>query len=464
MMNVIIDESLVDREFIDQYTTGFVELAEHVKTYTPEKTSRICGVPVEQIYQISRMFAKAGSACIEQGINTLDQHINGFQTSRCLAILQAITGNFNKPGAWCINPFARLTDLRLPVEGEPIGASEHPIFRSFWGRTSPYGQQMLLPDVLLSGKPYPIKAMLVSGGNPAAAWPDSAKIKEALDQLDLLVVMDLFMTDTAKQAHVVLPVCSSLETVGIAYNYGLTMGIPFMMLSRKVIDPVGESKPDWWIYSRLGEKMGYGQYFPWQSDREVVSHMLEPSGVTLEQLESDDQVGVMFGRRSYEPPKKIKTPSQKIELYSQSLAEMGQDPLPRHIEPSQSPVRVPELRKKYPYILVTGARIPEYTHWQMKNIPQLRKLAPDPMAWINPRTARESGVSDGEMIEVKTRRGSVKVRASVTEDMMPDVVSLSHGWEGEVNSNLLVETDPRDPVTGYSEFRNVACSIGKTGD
>jgi anaerobic selenocysteine-containing dehydrogenase len=261
MMNVIIREGLYDREFIEKYTTGFDRLAQHVRDYAPEKVSGICEVPPEDVYKISRIFAGAKGACIEQGVNSLDQHINGFQNSRALSILQVITGNYNRPGAWCINPFARLADLRLPVEGEPLGAEEFPVFRSFWGMTAPYGQQMVLPDAMISGKPYPIKALIVSAGNPAAAWPDAQKVKEAFRRLELLVVTDMFMSETAKLAHIILPVCSSVETLGLAHNYGLTMGIPFAMLSKKLIEPIGESKPDWWIYSQLGRKMGYGEHF-----------------------------------------------------------------------------------------------------------------------------------------------------------------------------------------------------------
>ena len=316
MMNVIISEGLYDREFIEKYTTGFDQLVQHVREYPPENVSKICGVPSADIFNISRIFAGANGVSIEQGINSLDQHINGFQNSRALAILQAITGNYNRPGAWCVNPFARLTDLRLPVEGEPLGAEEFPVFRSFWGMTAPYGQQMVLPDVIITGKPYPIKALIVSAGNPVAAWPDAQKLKEAFKKLDLLVVADLFMSETAKLAHIILPVCSSVETLGLAYNYGLTMGIPFAMLSKKLIEPIGESKPDWWIYSQLGRKMGYGEHFPWESDEEVVEHTLGPSGMTMKQLLVDHPEGIIFGKRSYEMPQKIKTPSGKIEVYS----------------------------------------------------------------------------------------------------------------------------------------------------
>jgi anaerobic selenocysteine-containing dehydrogenase len=461
MINVIIREELYDQAFVREHTTGFDKLKEHAADYMPEKVSEICQVPPSDIYRISRLFAGAKSACIEQGINSLDQHINGFQNSRALAILQAITGNYNRPGAWCRNPFLRLADLRLPVKGEPIGAKEHPLFRSFWGMTSPYGQQMLLPDAILTEKPYPVKAMVASGGNPAAAWPDGQKVKEAFGKLDLLAVMDLFMTETTKLAHIVLPVCSSVETLGLAHNYGLTMGIPFVMLSRKLIEPVGESKPDWWIYSELGRRMGYGELFPWNREEDVVAHMLEPSGVTLKQLMEEHPEGIMFGERDFEVPKKFRTPSGKIELHSQSLADMGEDPIPVHKEPTQSPARDHQLAKAYPYILMTGARIPEYTHWQMKHIPGLRKSAPDPVAWINPATAEREGIRDGDRILVETRKGGIRVRAAVTNDMMSGVVSLTHGWEEELNANRLTELDSRDSVTGYSEFRNLACRIRK---
>jgi anaerobic selenocysteine-containing dehydrogenase len=461
MMNVIIQDNLYDKKFVDQYTIGFEKLMDHVKAYTPERVAEICKCSPDDIRKISYIFAKAKGACIEQGINTLDQHINGFQNNRALAILQVITGNYNKPGAWCVNPFMRLSDLRLPVEGEPIGAAEHPVFHSFWGMTSPYGQQMLLPDVILTEKPYPIKAMLVNGGNPVNSWPNRLKLIEAFKKLEMLVVADLFMTDTAKLADVILPVCSFAETLGLAYNYGLTMGIPFVMLSRKLIEPIGECLPDWKIYSDLSTKMGLGELFPWNTDEEVVEHFLKPSGITLNQLAVEHPEGIIFGQRSYGMPDKIRTPSGKIEIYSQSLADMGYDPLPIHREPSQSPISNPELTKKYNLILVTGTRIPQYTHWQMKNIPQLRELAPEPLAWINPSSVKDPNISNGDLIIVETKMGSIKVRTSITDDIMPGVVSLTHGWEGELNANNLVDTKPRDPITGYAEFRNVACRVKK---
>jgi anaerobic selenocysteine-containing dehydrogenase len=460
MMNVIVSEGLYDKEFVGKYTMGFDRLVDHVKIYPPEKVAGICGIGAGQVMEISRLFARAKGASIIQGINALDQHINGFQTSRALAILQAITGNYDRPGAWAVNPFMKLSDLRLPVDGEPIGAEEYPMFRRFWNMTAPYGQQMLVPDVLLSGKPYPMKAMIVSGGNPAASWPDSAKLRQAFGKLDLMVVMDLFMTDTATMADLVLPACSSLEMTGLAYNYGLTGGMPFVMLSPKIIDPLGECWPDWKFYTELGKRMGYGDYFPWNTDEEVCVHFLKASPVTLDRLK-DSPGGVWYGERCYDIEAKgqIRTPSKKIELYSQTLADAGHDPIPVHREPTQSKVRSPELSENYPLILNTGARAVEYTHWQLKNIRELRELAPEPVAELNPATAGEYNVRHGEWMVVETQKGRITVRAATTDDMKPGVINVLHGWSGLHNQNLLTQSEPRDPVTGYPELRAIACRI-----
>jgi len=463
MMNVIISENLHKKEFVEKYTIGFDKLVEHVKGYTPEKVAEICQVPALEIRRISRIFAEAKSASIIQGINSLDQHINGFQNNRALAILHAITGNYDIAGGWATNPFMRLTDLRIPVEEEPIGADVHPLFRRFWGMTSPYGQQMLLADVILTEKPYPIKAMIVSGGNPVAAWPDAHKFKEAFRKLDLLVVMDLFMTETARLADIVLPACSSLEKLGLAYNYGLTGGMPYVLLSKRILSPIEEAWPDWKFYSELGRRMGYGEKFPWKSDEEVVEMFLKESGFTLKQLEEHPE-GMWYGDRCYDitEPKQIRTPSRKIEIYSETLADAGYDPIPVYKEPTQSPIQSPELAREYPLILNTGARVPEYTHWQMRSISALRRRAPDPIAEIHPDTAKKHGVVDGDLIFVETRKGQIKVKAKTTEEMMAGVVNVLHGWEGDANESVLTELEARDPVTGYTEMRALACRIRKS--
>ena len=461
MMNVIIEEKLYDKEFIDKYTMGFDELVEHVKRYTPEDVEKITWVPAEDIRKIARLFATSKPAANVPGTCSIDQHINGFQGNRAMAILQIITGNVDIPGSWITIPFIRLGDLRVTEISEPIGAEDHPLFRRFWGRTSPYGQQMLFADAVLDEYPYPLKALIVNGGNPALTLPDSKRVREAMRKLDFMVVMDLFMTDTAKEADIVLPACSFLEKSGVGYVYGVNTGIPYALLRKKVIEPVGESWADWKIWTELARRMGYGEFFPWNSDEEVVDFFLKPSGLTREQLEKDYPAGTFY----IEEDKKYqggvyRTPSGKIEIYSETLLENGYDPIPEYIEPSQSPLSTPELAKKYPVILTTGHRLPQFTHTQFRNIPSLRKEVPEPLAEINPETAKKYGVGDGEMMLIENPKGKITMKAHYAPELAPGIVSIPHGWS-EANANNLTSLDVRDPITGYTEMKALLCRISK---
>lgn len=462
MLNVIISENLYDKEFIEKYTVGFDKLKEHVKQYPPQKVEEITWVPASDIKRIARIFAGAESASIIQGINSMDQHINGLQNSRAFSILQVVTGNIDVPGGWVAVPFPQLGSLHIKVEEDPIGTAEHPLFYRLWGRTAPYGQAMYFADTVLTEKPYPIKALIVTGGNPALTLPDSTKTKQALEKLDFLVVIDLFMTETAEMADIVLPACSFMERSGVGYVYAVTSSMPYIILRKRVIQPLGECWSDWKFWCELGRKMGYEDLFPWQTDEEVVEHWLKPTGLTIKQLTEQNPEGVFFADKKYDMCQKgeFRTPSGKIEIYSETLAEHGYDPLPVHIEPSQSPVSSPELAQEYPLILTTGTRVQEYTHTQFRNVPRLRQSAPEPIAEVHPDTATEYGIADGDIMAVATRKGEIKIKVRTTEDLLPKVVSIPHGW-AQANVNLLTELEPRDPVTGYTQLKALLCRIKK---
>ncbi|MFC1871750.1 molybdopterin-dependent oxidoreductase [Chloroflexota bacterium] len=465
MLNVIISEELYDKEFVGKYTTGFEELAGHVRQYPPETVEPITWVPAADIRKIARIFAEAESASIIPGVCSIDQHINGFQTNRALALLQAVTGNVDVPGGWVMVPFPRLGGLHIGVNENPIGAVEHPLFYSLWGRQSPYGQAMYLADAILEEKPYPVKAMIVTGGNPVVTLPDANRIRHALEKLDFLVVMDLFMTETAKMADIVLPAGSFMERSGVGYIYGVTGGLPYLILRKRVIEPLGECWPDWRFWCELGRLLGYGDFFPWQTDDEIVEYWLKPTGLTVEQLTDQTPEGAFFAEKKYDWLRGggVRTPSQKIELYSRTLADGGYDPMPGHIEPSTSPVSTPGLAKEYPLILTTGARSLQYTHAQFRNVPALFRGAPEPRAEIHPETAAEYGITDGDMVAVETRKGGIRMKVKTTEDMVTGVVSIPHGWS-EANANILTGLEPRDPVTGYTELKALLCRVRKLGD
>ncbi|MDX2510054.1 MAG: molybdopterin-dependent oxidoreductase [Desulfobacterales bacterium] len=458
-LNVIISEGLEDKEFVAKYCKWFDELAEHIKAYTPEVVEKITWVPAEDIRKVARLFANSKPASIVPGTCSIDQHINGFQGNRIHSIMQAVTGNVDIPGGWVNIPFIRLGDMRMTEISNPIGTREHPLFRSFWGRTSPYGQQMLFADAVLKEDPYPIKGMICTGGNPAITLPDSDRIQEAMKALDFMVVSELFMTETAKLADIVLPACSFLEKSGVGYVYGVTNCIPYAMLRKKVIEPIGESRPDWKIWTDIAIRMGYGEYFPWKNEEEIVDFFLAPSGLTRQQLETEHPEGAYYAEKKYKQGK-YPTPSGKIELYSQTLLENGYDPIPKHVEPSKSPVSAPELFKKYPVILSTGARIEEYTHTQLRGVSVLEKTAPVPLAEIHPETAALYGLGNGDMAKIATTKGAIEMKLATTTDLHTGIISIPHGWEN-ANANKLTELEPRDPVTGYTEMKALLCNISK---
>ncbi len=462
MMNVIISENLYDKEFVEKNTIGFDKLSQHVKQYSPEEVEKITWVPADDIRKIARMFANAESASIAPGTCAIDQHLNGLQTGRAFAILQAITGNIDNPGGWVSTPFPRLGSMHIKVEEDPIGSTEHPLFYRLWGREAPYGQVMYLADAILDEKPYPIKSMIVTGGNPVLTLPDSQRMKEAMKALDFLVVIDMFMTETAELADIVLPASSFAERSGLGYVYAVTSGMPYLLYRKKMIEPLYESKADWVFWSELGRKMGYGDFFPWQTDEEIVEYWLKPSGKTVKELTEDHPEGVFFAEKKYDLGQRgeFRTPSGKIELFSETLEENGYDPVPVHHEPSQSPLSNPKMAAEYPLILTTGARLQQYTHTQFRNVPSLRRQAPDPLVEIHPDTAREYGIADGDMIAIETPKSEIKMKASLTEDLAATVVSVPHGWS-EANVNDLTSLEPRDPITGYTEMKALLCRIRK---
>jgi len=459
MLNVIINEGLYDKDFVENYTIGFPELVEHVQQYTPEWAEEVTWLPAPDIKNVARIYAQTKPSCIIQGINSLDQHRNGLQNSRLLSILQAVTGNFAVPGGWVEGPRIPLANLSLKDQENPIGAEEYPIFSSLWGRKAPFGIATLFPRAVLEGKPYPIKAGIVTAANPVVSFPAAQRFKDALASLDFLAVIDPFLTETAELADVFLPACTCLEKGGLSYVYGVVFGEPYAMLHHKVIEPVGDSWPDWKIWSELGRHMGMGEYFPWQNDEEVTDAFLQP-GELKDKLKANP-AGAYYGEKQYfiYKKKKLGTPSGKVELYSQTLKDHGYDPIPVYLEPGQSPVNTPELFKRFPLILISGERSQEYTHTQQRQVPELRNNNPEPLAEMHPATATKYGLADGVLVQIETKNGKMKMRLRATEKLAPGVVSVPHGWGGNANVNMLVDMDIFDPITAYPDFKTVLCRV-----
>ncbi|MDA8211027.1 MAG: molybdopterin-dependent oxidoreductase [Clostridia bacterium] len=456
MLNVIINEGLYDKDFVENHTVGFPELVEHVQQYTPEWAQEVTWVHASDIRNVARIYATAKPSCIIQGINTIDQHVNGLQTNRLFAIMQAVVGCVAIPGGWVEGPRIPLGNLAVPDKEDPIGFNDYPVFTNLWGRKGPYGIANMFPQAVMEGKPYPIKGALVSAANPAVTFPASQKYREAFQNLEFMAVLDPFMTETAELADVVLPASTFMEKGGLSYVYGIALGEPFAQIHHKVVEPVGESWPDWKIWSELGRRMGMD--FPWQTDDDVIDSLLLP-GDLKDKLMANPE-GVFYGEKQYYiyQKKKVGTPSGKVEIYSQTLKDNGYEPLPTYLEPGQSPVSAPELYKKYPLILINGERSKHFTHTSHRNIPVLRNENPEPIAEINPATAAQYGLADGTMVKVESKSGDVQMRLRINDKLVTGVVSVPHGW-GSANVNNLADLDVVDPITAYPDFNQLLCRV-----
>ena len=470
ILNTVILEGLFDRDFVEKWTLGFDKLSERVESYPPEKVEGITGVPAERIREIARMYATTRPACILQGFGTLDQVASGFQNSRGMSILQAITGNVDVPGGLRQIALPPINLFRLPEKwGEmmkPPKADEYPLMSGDWGV---FAGISVAPtpwvETILSEKPYPIKMMIFDSANPMVTFPNTNKVKKALEKLDFVVVSDIVMTPTAEMADIVLPGTTFLERTDLAHNdYLVLLDTPYMIVGKQAIEELGESRPTWKFWIELARRLGYEEYFPWQSAEELIDYYLEPSGITVKQLKESPS-GFPCGTIKYadyfeEHPEELRfpTPSGKVELYCETLEKMGYDPLPSYAEPAESPMSDPELARDYPLILTTGIRLTEYKNSGLRNMPKSRKRMPEALAEIHPESAAKSGISDGEVMIVETKRGATEIKAKVTEDIIPGVVGIPFGWV-QGNANVLTDDAPACPGSGYASLKSMLCRV-----
>jgi anaerobic selenocysteine-containing dehydrogenase len=456
LLNVIVGEELYDKQFVTDWAIGFDELREHVKEYSPETVEGITWVSAETIRQIARMYSTSKPATIAQGVS-LDHCTNGVQTSRAISIMVAITGNLDVLGGNTYSFPLRLASLRIKGKvsvSDAIGA-KYPVYGRFTAETT----SIPVPKAILTGQPYSIRALIVQGGNPVLTWPDTSRVISALRKLDLLVVSDLFMTETAELADVFLPAASFFEE-DLLKDYTM-IGLPLVVIGRKAIEPLGNCLEDWKIWAELGKTMGYNEYFPWRNTDELFATLLEPTGMTVEKIK-DTPGGIVFhevGRREY-LKSGFDTPSGKFEIFSPMMKERGYSPLPTFVELAEKAASQPALADKYPFVLISGPRIIAYTHSRFRNVSRLHRRAPYPVVEINTASAKEMGIGDGDIVAVESPRGSIKLKAKLTESIHPRVVSIVHGWR-EANVNILTDDESLDPVSGFPAFKSVRCRIIK---
>jgi len=202
--------------------------------------------------------------------------------------------------------------------------------------------------------------------------------------------------------------------------------------------------------------------FPWKSEEELVRFELGPTGLTFEELLTEKPEGAFYQEKQYElKDVRFATPTKKIEIYSQALADIGFDLLPTYLEPHRSPQSSPELLEKYPLILSTGNRNLYFTHGQFRNVKALKGKNPEPMAELAPATAAKFGIAEADRVVIETNTGKVSMKAHLEERLAEGVVIVPHGWPGEANANLLTDTQCREPIMGYPEVKSLLCSVRK---
>jgi len=437
MIQHIIENDLYDKDFVAAHTYGFDRLAEHVAPYTPHWAQEITDIPAASIEQLAEDFARSKPATLDrrQGV----QHCrNATQTLRAMAILMAITGNVDVRGGLMLTPYRSLKSLPVP-DDLPQPA------KSFWRDRYPLARDAsaMLPEVILTENPYPVRGLVVIEGNPMSCFANTGKAHQALTSLDLLVVHDLFMNETAELADVFLPACTFLEKGEISVQ-SLRTDYP-VRTRMPVVRPLGQSLPEWKFLSMLGQRLGYEQFFPFINDEEVIEAVLQRAGWT-----GHEPATPAVNGRALE--KGFTTPSGKIELYSAALEEQGFDPLPT------APLEWPN-DDAYPYYLITGARVPQFYHSQQRNIPNLRRAHPEPLAEMSPTLASDIGVSDGDEVKLETTVGAAVYRAKVVDGIHPRTVSIPHGWTGAHNANWLIDDLSCDPLAATPPFRDMHCRV-----
>jgi anaerobic selenocysteine-containing dehydrogenase len=402
------------------------------------------------------VYATSRPASISSGV-AIDHSTNGVQTIRAITTLVAITGNLDIAGGNIYNT-SRLKRASFRLEDKIVDevsiGTDFPLFSQYTHEVT----AVPALDVILTEEPYPIKALLVVGCNPVLTWANTNKVTRAFEKLDLLLVVDIFMTETAKLADIVLPGTTFLERQDIRGHVS-----HLTVVANRVIKPVGNSKEDWEIWAELGRRMGYADYFPWEDSDELFKYWLEPSDISLDQLKQNPG-GVHYAERKFQKYLKngFNTPSKKVEIYSELMEKFGYDPLPTFRESDESPVSRLDLVGEYPLILTTGPRTVAYLHSEFRNLPSLRRLVPEPLMEINPQTASSLGIADRDVVKVESLRGSIEMRAQLTENIHPKVVSIQHGWS-EANVNLLTDDEVRDPVSGFVSFKSLMCRVTKVG-
>ncbi len=418
-MNVIVTENLYDKEYVEKYGFGFEQFKAEISSYTPEWAYPETGIEPKLILSTAREMARyKPAALIHPG-----RHVNWYgddaQRSRAIALLNALLGSWGRKGGFYY-------PVSMDVRSYPYPAYPNPTKEKVDNpnKKYPFADEAIttgIREATLTGNPYPIKGWFVYATNLMQALPNGEITKQAIQNLDLMVVVDVIPSEIAGWADVVLP-----ESVYLERYDDLNVEWfrePFIALRQPVVESPNDQKPNWWIAKKLAEKLGLGNYFPWKDIEEYFNYRLTAAGLSFDELRKN---GIILGAK--QPiyfdegvPAEFPTPSGKIEFYSPQLQQAGFDPVPKYKRPSNGPVGSFRL-------LYGRASVHSFSRTQSNRI--LSDMMSENEVWINTIIAERYGIKNGDYIKLKNQDGvmSNKVKVKVTERIRPDCVFMVHGF------------------------------------
>jgi formate dehydrogenase alpha subunit len=447
IMHIILKQGWENRDFINSCTAGLDKVAAVVATYSPEKVAAITGVPETQLYRAAELYAKAERAAIFYTLG-ITEHITGTDNVMTLANLAMLTGNIGKRSAG-VNPLRGQNNVQgacdmgalpdvLPGYQKVRLSDVRQKFSRAWGRELSAAHGMTIPEMFDAAAAGNLKAMYIMGENPVLSDANASHVRAAIRKLDFLVVQDLFMTETAKLADVVLPAASFAEKDGTFTNTERRI-----QRVRRAIPPIGRSRPDWQILMDLSDRMGYPMNYtsPEAIMAEVAALSPIYAGVTYERLE----------RQGLQWPVPDQDHPGTAYLHDSGRFTCGLGNfMPTHYQP---PAEVPD--GEYPLILTTGRILYHYNVSTNPFSPVLSQFRPHERIMIHPEDAGKLGIHDGGRVAVVSRRGQVTAYAWVTDDVPPGVTWMSFHYPDSPANHLT--NDAADKVTSTYEYK--VCAV-----
>ena len=459
MMNVIVTEGLVDKEFIESRTIGYEELRKNVEGYTPELMAPICGIDAETLRYVARLYATSKASMILWGMG-VSQHIHGTDNARCLIALSLMTGQIGRPGTG-LHPLRGQNNVQgasdaglIPMVYPDYQSVTDPKIRASFAKAWNMSIDLLDPEpgltvveimhAITDGK---IRGLYVQGENPAMSDPDANHAREALAALDHLVVQDIFLTETAYLADVILPASAFPEKNGTFTNTDRTV-----QMGRQAINPPGEAKQDLWIIQQMAKRLGCDWNYKHVSEvfDEMRHTMPSIAGITWERLEREDAV-------TY-PCLKEGDPGDPVVFVDEFPRESGRARfVPADIIPADE-----RPDTEFPMVLITGRQL---EHWHTGSMTRratvLDSIEPDPIALIHPLDLIAMGGTPGDLITLESRRGQVTLYARADDSSPRGAVFVPFCYyEAAINR---LTNSALDPFGKIPEFKYCAIRITMGG-